>query len=300
MSEQIHPAPPRRAAAFAGTFYPAEPASCRAAAKGYLAAGGNGLSSFTWRGAIVPHAGWVCSAAIAGESIATIARGMDVPPDVVVVFGAIHTPLPAERAILSSADIWELPTGDMRVQTELRDALHADKRLFETSDRFHANEHAIEVELPLVQSAWPNAMLLPIEVPPTEISLKVGDAVVAEVRKRNLSAVYLASSDLTHYGPDYGFAPAGVGMEGLAWAKQNDRRLLDTVLALTPHNVIQEARQNRNACGAGAIAAMVAACLADGSTRSRLLRHANSFETLATVYPQPPTDAVGYAALVVG
>jgi hypothetical protein len=45
---------------------------------------------------------------------------------------------------------------------------------------------------------------------------------------------------------------------------------------------------------------MLAACLESGASSARLLRHANSFETLAAVAPQPPIDAVGYAAVVVG
>jgi AmmeMemoRadiSam system protein B len=59
-------------------------------------------------------------------------------------------------------------------------------------------------------------------------------------------------------------------------------------------------RQHHNACGPGAIAAMLAAARSAGATAGRVLRHASSFETLATVAPQPPVDAVGYAAVVVG
>jgi AmmeMemoRadiSam system protein B len=65
-------------------------------------------------------------------------------------------------------------------------------------------------------------------------------------------------------------------------------------------DVVPEVRQRANACGGGAIAAMLAACREAGATGATVLRHANSFETLAAVAPQPPTDAVGYAAVVVG
>ena len=50
----------------------------------------------------------------------------------------------------------------------------------------------------------------------------------------------------------------------------------------------------------GAIAAMLSACRELGATGATVLRHANSFETLAAVHPQRPVDAVGYAAVVVG
>ena len=57
-----------------------------------------------WIGAVVPHAGWICSGAIAGEAIGTLAASLGAAGraagagnvDVVVVFGAVHTPLPLE------------------------------------------------------------------------------------------------------------------------------------------------------------------------------------------------------------
>ena len=41
------------------------------------------------------------------------------------------------------------------------------------------------------------------------------------------------------------------------------------------------------------------ACRAAGATGARVVRHASSYETLAHIAPQPPIDAVGYAAVVV-
>jgi AmmeMemoRadiSam system protein B len=59
-------------------------------------------------------------------------------------------------------------------------------------------------------------------------------------------------------------------------------------------------REHANACGGGAIAAMMSACRELGATGATVLRHANSYETLAAVAPQSPDNAVGYAAVVVG
>jgi AmmeMemoRadiSam system protein B len=115
-----------------------------------------------------------------------------------------------------------------------------------------------------------------------------------------MRAVFLASSDLTHYGPAYGFAPAGVGPQGLAWAKDNDRHLLDLVAAYWVERIVPEVRSRANACGGGAIAAMLSAAREFGATTAEVLRHTNSFETLAGVAPQRASDAVGYAAVVVG
>jgi len=113
------------------------------------------------------------------------------------------------------------------------------------------------------------------------------------------NCVFLASSDLTHYGPAYRFSPAGIGLEGLAWAKQNDARILRLITDYSPARIVPEVRERANACGGGAIAAMLAACQEAGATRATLLRHANSYETLAGKVPDDPSNAVGYAGVVV-
>jgi AmmeMemoRadiSam system protein B len=143
-------------------------------------------------------------------------------------------------------------------------------------------------------------LVLPIEVPAIDRAEQIGRATARELERLGLTAVFLASSDLTHYGPAYGFAPLGVGVEGLNWAKENDRRLLDRVTAMEAERIVPEAKARLNACGAGAIAAMLAACRDRGATGGQVLRHANSYETLADVASQEPENAVGYASVVVG
>jgi AmmeMemoRadiSam system protein B len=296
-----------RRPAVAGTFYPASPQQCIDAAAqfvqaGVALAGAGSKPAPAWRGAIVPHAGWICSGAIAGEAIGAmvVARG-GKPPDVVVVFGAVHSPLPLQNAAMASHEQWALPGGVSSVPAELTEELQGQSSgLFVVDDRFHDREHAVEVELPLVQRAWPGARVLPIEVPLLSVATQIGQDVARVMQSAGMDAVYLASSDLTHYGPAYEFVPAGVGMDALQWAKENDRRLLHVVQSLSPESIVPEVRAHLNACGGGAIAAMLAAAREHGVTEARVLRHANSFETLRDVAPQRPDNAVGYAAVVAG
>lgn len=250
------------------------------------------------RGAIVPHAGWVFSGTIAGQSIGAAARSR---PDasVIIVFGAVHTPLPLSVAAFDSHAAWQEPGATSAVAGELRGRLAYDPRWFLVDDRFHQREHAVEVLLPMIQAAWPNAQVLPVEVPVIDSAMDIGRATARAALAAGLNPVYLASSDLTHYGPNYRFAPAGVGPAGLAWAKENDRRLLSLVLAMTPERIVPEARARQNACGPGAIAAMMAACQEHGASRATLITHANSFETGARIARQSADNAVGYAAVVV-
>jgi AmmeMemoRadiSam system protein B len=137
-------------------------------------------------------------------------------------------------------------------------------------------------------------------VPLIEDADAIGRRVEKELESAGLSAVYLASSDLTHYGPAYRFVPAGVGPSGLAWAKDNDRRMLRLVTDMQVDRIVPEVRERFNACGGGAIAATLAACRERGAKSGQVLRHASSFETLADVAPQRPDNAVGYAGVLFG
>lgn len=306
------PSPTVRPPAVAGMFYPADPAKCRRLARELVypddaKSGGaddrSAVSGATGRliGAIVPHAGWIASGAIAGQSLRALAAGTKgAEPELIVVFGAVHTPIDLPLAALDSHARWAVPGGETAAACEFGRQLTEASDLFAVDDRLHAREHAVEVELPLIQVAWPAAAVLPVEVPLIEDAVEIGRDVARLVLSAGLRALFLASSDLTHYGPAYRFAPAGVGPAGLAWAKDNDRRLLDLVAAMEAARVVPEVRRRSNACGGGAIAAMLSACRELGASRATVLRHANSCETLAAVSPQPPVDAVGYAAVVVG
>ncbi|MBC8108445.1 MAG: AmmeMemoRadiSam system protein B [Anaerolineae bacterium] len=333
-----------RAPAVAGLFYPEDPATCAAEAQAYvspwIASEGERVVGHTrWIGGVVPHAGWVCSGAIAGQTIGTIAASrrhppvlsglphrpevaraaglvrddskspVNVAPDVVIVLGAVHTPLPIELAALDDYERWAVPNGSQNgaslVLAELRaKLLEAAGDRFAIDDRFHRREHAVEVELPLIAAAWPGSAIVPVEVPTVEHADAIGREIARLIDAMKLDAVILASSDLTHYGPAYRFAPAGIGLTGLRWAKENDRRLLDRIERLDVDQIVPEVVANFNACGGGAIAAMLSACRELGANEARVLHHANSYETLAQasppLEPQPPDNAVGYASVVVG
>jgi hypothetical protein len=287
--------------AVAGLFYPDDPIECRALARSYLSAAAPAPPApggRRWVGGIVPHAGWICSGAIAGHTIAALASGSAV--DLVVVFGAVHTPLPIHLAALDSHARWAAPGGESEAPADVAAHLVEQTEWFGVDDRFHVREHAVEVELPLIQAAWPEALVLPIEVPTIESAASIGRHAAQQVIAAGLNAVYLASSDLTHYGSHYGFAPMGQGLEALSWAKENDRRVLRLVKDMTVEAVVPEVKAHFNACGGGAVAAMMAACREIGATLGHVLEHANSYETLLCVAPQSPNNAVGYAAVVVG
>ena len=285
----------KRAAFRAGSFYPARPAACRAALADCLTDVSPTRLRGTVLGGIVPHAGWVYSGPTAAATFRAIG---DPPPRTFVLFGAVHVP-GVDRAEVAAEDGWETPLGVVPVDGELRDLVLAEAGDgLAAGSAAHRREHSIEVQVPFVGELFPGAMILPIAVPPSTAAIGLGAAVGRVLRALGGRCVVLGSTDLTHYGPGfYGFAPAGVGPEAHRWAKEtNDRSFLDRVLALDAEGALRDAREKKNACGAGAVAAAIAAALALGATRAELLAHTTSHEARGD--DPEPTDFVGYASVV--
>lgn len=286
-----------RPTSVAGTFYPAQPSQCRELARGYLTPRTHGVPDP--RGGLVPHAGWICCGAIAGETIATL-RQAKPEADLIVIFAAVHTPIALDHAALDSFARWQSPLTQTDVSDEARRKIAESREWFVTDDRFHVADHAVEVELPLIAEAFSGVEILPIEVPPIDHAAEIGRITAKRLSELNREAIFLASSDLTHYGPNYRFTPAGVGEEALNWAKRNDARLIDRIIELDVEGIVEEVRSHQNACGAGAIAAMLAACRELGASQAQLLTHTSSYEVLRRQMRETADNAVGYASVIVG
>ncbi len=243
-------------------------------------------------GATVPHAGYLFSGYTAACAFKALQRGE--APETFVLFGAVHSYGVAQPAV-STSEAWLTPLGPVEVDEELREKALAAVPGLVADERAHSREHSLEVQLPLIQVAFPGAKILPIAMPPITEAPQFG-AAMAEALEGE-SVVFLGSSDLTHYGPGYGFAPKGLSQSAVEWVKQvNDASLLKRLVALEAEAIVPEAARHHNACGAGALAACCAACRALGAKQGYLVDYRTSFDVL----PNDPTHFVGYGAVVFG
>lgn len=274
-----------RRPAVAGRFYPGDAATCRRELEGLF--GDEAVPAGP--GAIVPHAGWVFSGSTAALGISAVAGAS---PETVVVFGAAHG---SDQSIGSvyRGRAWGSLLGEILLDAELIEAVAGQAGIV-AAERPHAREHSIEVQVPLIQWRMPAARLVPIVVQPMDGAAEVGAACVAAAERLGRRVGFLGSTDLTHYGPAFGFEPAGSGEEGLRWAKEvNDRRLVALIKALDADGVVRESRRNRNACGGGAVAATIGAMRVLGATEYVELRHTTSAEVRGMGDSE---NAVGYEA----
>lgn len=277
----------------AGSFYPFDEDSCRQQIQDCLGEYVPPSEPVNVVAGIVPHAGWVFSGPTAGKVFKSIQE--KASPNTFLIFGAVHVWGMSDAAMFPEG-AWETPCGPVAIDEALSARLLEDvAELVHADPSAHAREHSIEVQIPFIQQLFPEAKILPIMVSPGPWAASLGERVGNVLAEIEGNVVVLGSTDLTHYGPSFGFTPYGVGEEALQKMKENDRRIIDLALDMQAHSVVQEATQHRNACGAGAIAATVAAAKALGAQRGHLLEHVTSQEVMPE---RRASDAVGYAGII--
>ncbi len=247
---------------------------------------------------IVPHAGWVFSGATALRVLEAIrSRRM---PEAFVLFGASHARL--RQSAVFSRGRWETPLGPAEVDARLAEELLAlGGDVVEDDPMPHEREHSLEVLVPLLVHVFPGARIVPVLVVPRESDApEVGRAAARAIRALDTDAVVLGSTDLTHYGPAYRFTPKGEGEAALRWMREeNDRRMLDLMRGLEAEAVVPESEAKMNACGAGAIAATLAAAKALGAEAGHVVDYTTSYDVLrARTGRADSSAAVGYAGVV--
>jgi len=241
----------------------------------------------------VPHAGWVFS----GATAAKVFRALRVhaAPETVVFFGAVHR-WPGDRAAVDDHDAWRTPLGDVPVDGDLAAAvLEAGPEAVERNAAAHAHEHSIEVQVPFVRKLFPEARILPVAAPPVPGIEAAGKAVARAAAATGRRVVVVASTDLTHYGMNYFSVNHGPLPGALGWMRENDARFIERVKALDAVGVVAEAQRHHNACGAGAVAAAIAAARSAGAVEAALLEYTTSYDAMGGRFAD---SAVGYAGLV--
>lgn len=205
-----------RRAAVAGTFYPDSRGVLEAQVRDYLEQAPHPTERVARpKALIVPHAGYVYSGPIAAAAYARLAAACE---DIqrVVLLGPAHRVVLRGLAV-PAADSFATPLGEVEVdRAAVTRAL--DLPQVSESDRAHALEHSLEVQLPFLQTLLPRFRLVPFAV---------GDATPAQVAEviellwGGVETLVVVSSDLSHY-------------HTYDQARRLDRSSAQTVLALSP------------------------------------------------------------------
>jgi len=262
-------------------WYPGDAAQTREAIEGMART----LQPGSARGVagIVPHAGWEFSGSLALEIFTLLSRNIDT---IVIIGGHLG---PADGILCASEEAYETPLGHLPADLELLEALKGSITLRE--DRYADN--TVEIQLPFVRHLFPQARALGLRASPSKDAERLGRAIAECGGKVGRRVAVAGSTDLTHYGTNYGFQPAGRGERARDWVREtNDRRFIDSLLAMDADAAIERAVRERSACSAGGAVASLSFARERGATRGTLVRYATSDEV------HPSESFVGYAGIL--
>ena len=263
--------PIMRPPAVAGQFYPADPQHLEADVQRYLthADAPEDCEDYPLVKAIIaPHAGYPYSGPIAASAYLQLAC-TDIPVKRFVLVGPAHYE-PVRGLAVSSAAAFDTPLGRVPIDEKGR-ALALAVPGVHVNDVAHRPEHALEVQLPFLQSLFLDFTIVP---------LLVGEA-TADAVAAVLDALWdgpetriVISSDLSHFH-DY------------ATARRLDGQTAEAIVALRP-----AALRDDCACGRAAIAGLLAVAQRRG-LNARLVDLRNSGDTAG-----PLDRVVGYGAFI--
>lgn len=231
---------------------------------------------------IAPHAGWHFSGALAWDTIRRARPGCET----VIVAGG-HRPGGA-GVLAAEEEAFYTPLGSLPSDREFVRALHA--HVSTEPDLWQDN--TVEVLLPLVKLRFPDASLLWLRLPNDARSEVFGASVARAAAELGRKVFFLASTDLTHYGPNYGFSPHGTGDAAEDWVRNvNDKGIVEAFLALDAGESLRRGNDLRAACSPGAAAAAIGYARAAGHTEARLCGYYTSRDV------HPADSFVGYCSV---
>ncbi len=272
----------------AGRFYPAAREALSQAVHGLLAGHPSPADGAPVTALIVPHAGYAYSGRVAGRGYAGV-DGAGVKRVVVLA--------PSHRVAFRGLGVgcfraFRTPLGDLPVDTASGAALASGGHGCAGHAEAFVGEHAIEVQLPFLQTVCPTAMLVPLlcgEIQPAAVDV-IAARLAAVVPHEG--TLWVVSSDFTHFGADFGYVP--FTRDALARVEQLDRGVIETIRRRDTAAFREYLRATgATVCGADAIAILLSLLPRLGPAGdTRLLDYAQSGRLA-----HDDTHSVGYAAI---
>ena len=278
----------------AGSWYPATAEECTQALEGFALTGRRTADKA--RVAIAPHAGWTYSGSIANNVIAKVAGSQNA--DTVILFAGHLRPQSATTLLIEGA--CETPLGPIPVDKPLAGALAESLKASQAAGPValetpstHSQDNSSEVLFPIIKHHFPECSLLVVGAAPRQDAVDLADAVIETAGHLGRNIVVIGSTDLTHYGPNFGWTPHGTGKPAVDWVRTvNDRRFIEACVAGEPSLVVERGVAEHSACCPGSAAAAIRCAQRFGCHNGQLLRYSTSADYRAS------PSFVGYAGIV--
>ena len=266
-----------RPAAVAGAFYPADPKELNTLVDDLL---GPVQPQAPWSAAMVPHAGLRYSGKVAGAVCRRLAF-----PSTVIILGPKHTPHGMDWAVAPHQQ-WSIPGAQLAADPELAQQLVEAIPGLTLDAAAHAQEHAIEVELPFLARLAPHSRVVGIAVSGATYAecRQFAEGLAAVVRRLPAPPLLLISSDMNHFASD-------------AATRRLDELALACIDRLDPEALYETCRARHiTMCGMiPAVMVMETLRLLGKLNRAERVAYATSADTTGD-----PSRVVGYAGMVLG
>ncbi|MFV2082470.1 MAG: AmmeMemoRadiSam system protein B [bacterium] len=265
-----------RQPAVSGQFYPGDPDNLQTQVESYLKPVPP-LPGVI--GAVIPHAGYIYSGAVAGETVSVLSV-----PDRVLILGPNHTGWGPEISVFSGRS-WQMPFGEVRIDVDLADQI-LEYAPGSTADILaHSQEHSIEVLLPFLYYARAEEFtFVPVTIShiSSEACRDLGFSLARIIESSGEDILVVASSDMTHF-------------ESHSSAAEKDGAAIERILDLDPDGLINIVSTRKiSMCGIMPTAVMLHLASALGASRAKLIKYNTSGEVSGDY-----NQVVGYAGIVV-
>ncbi|MEI6168502.1 MAG: AmmeMemoRadiSam system protein B [bacterium] len=192
-----------RPPAVAGAFYERTPFALDRQVDTLLAHAARPVLTGALVAAVAPHAGYIYSGSCAASLYSLMSSGQY---DRVIILCPSHHAFITGVALPDPLLVaYSTPLGKVPIDREACDGLRANKG-FVTLAIASDKEHAIEVQLPFLQKTIRSFRLVPL-ICGSDRQMDIKAVSTALLPYFGSNTLLLASSDFTHYGPNYGFEP---------------------------------------------------------------------------------------------
>lgn len=265
-----------------GKWYPANTETLRKQIEGFFqkaeAKPINNVIAF-----VLPHAGYRFSGQTAANALKTINRKYKR----VVIIGPTHY-VPMEE-MLSVPDVThcQTPLGQVPLDSKFINKL-LEFPNFQNIPEAHKYEHSVQIELPLLQYSQKDFKIVPIVAGrcSQETIEKVGSILKGLVDEDTL---VIASSDFTHYGPNYGYIPFEKNVP--EQIKKLDMGAYEFIDKLDYKGFL-EYKQKNNATICGYIPVAILLSMLEAPIKAELIKYTTSGEITADY-----TNSVSYLSV---
>ena len=264
-------------------WYPESAGETRRTIEGYLA---DEPDPRGWAVAgVAPHAGWTFSGRTALRVLLQFRR----PVETVVVVGG-HLP-PSAGVLAAFEEGYETSLGVLAADLELLEEISENLSTPIREDR--SPDNTVEIQLPFLKYLFPDSRALALRAAPSPAAEELGGAIRRGADSLGRSVAVLGSTDLTHYGSNYGFSPAGRGEGAVKWVKEvNDRAFIESLLEMDGPEALRRAGEEQSACSAGGAVAALTFARTYGIEKGRLVEYLTSYDI------HPDESFVGYAGII--